>query len=46
MRLVVREFLFDPKKGMDVAFSVFLGVLAIVSVILMMAESVEQISKG
>lgn len=45
MRLVVREFLFDPKKGMDVAFSVFLGILAIISVLLMMAESVDRISK-
>lgn len=45
MRLVVREFLFDPKKGVDVAFSVFLGVLAIISVLLMMAESVDHISR-
>ena len=45
MRLVVREFLFDPKEGVDVAFSGFLGVLAIISVLLMMAESVDHISR-
>jgi len=42
MRLVVREFIFDPKKGIDVMFSILLGVLAIISVLLMMAESVDE----
>ena len=32
MQSVVREFIFDPKKGIDVFFSVFLGVLAMVMV--------------
>jgi len=42
MRLVVREFIFDPKSSIEISFSVLLGVLAIISVLLMMAESVDE----
>ena len=42
MRLVVREFIFDPKSSIEISFSVILGVLAIISVLLMMAESVDE----